>query len=216
MPARCLVPLPNMVCFTDSAALTLAGSTAMHMLTHRTSVRSGQWVLVMGAASGVGSAAIQIAKGRGARVITTASTPEKRDLALSLGADHVVDLANPQWASEVRALTTKRGVDIVVEHLGGEFLERSFDCLARGGTIVTCGATTGRDVRLNLWPLFVKEQKLVGSYGRNRADMVLTLEWANAGKLKPVVHALVPLAEAAEAFALLRQRKVLGKIVIKP
>jgi D-arabinose 1-dehydrogenase-like Zn-dependent alcohol dehydrogenase len=88
--------------------------------------------------------------------------------------------------------------------------------LARGGAIVTCGATAGRDIRLQLWPLFVKEQKLIGSYGRNRKDIVATLEWAALGKLKPATHEVYPLSRAAEAFAALRQRRVLGKVVIQP
>lgn len=216
VPARTLVRLPDNVSFETSAALTLAGSTAMHMLTDRTKVQAGQWVLVIGGASGVGSAAIQIAKGLDAKVVTTASNEEKRKLSLSLGADHVVDANDPKWPSEVRKITNKRGVDVVVEHVGGEVLLKVFDCLARAGTIVTCGATAGREVTLNLWPMFVKQQKLVGSYGRNRADMRATLDWAAASRLKPVIHSIYPLAKAAEAFAALRERRVLGKVLVTP
>ncbi|HTD67309.1 MAG TPA: zinc-binding dehydrogenase [Candidatus Limnocylindria bacterium] len=214
VPASSLVRLPDAVSFETSAALTLAGSTAMHMLTERTHVKKGDWVLAIGGASGVGSAAIQIAKELGARVISTASSEAKKTLAHQLGAEFVVDSNDPKWPAEVRRITGKRGVDIVVEHVGGEVLMRCFDCLARGGTIVTCGATAGREVTLNLWPFFVKQQRLIGSYGRNRADLRATLDWAAAGKLKPVIHATLPLARATEAFAALRERKVLGKIVI--
>lgn len=213
-PASSLVRLPDNVSFETAAALTLAGSTAMHMLTDRTMVKEKDWVLVIGGASGVGSAAIQIAKGYGARVISTGSSPEKRQLAQHLGAEIVIDDREPKWPAEVRRITNKRGVDTVVEHVGGEVLLKCFDCLARGGTIVTCGATSGRDVTLNLWPLFVKQQRLVGSYGRNRADLRATLEWAAAGKLKPVIHSRVALECAADAFAALRARRVLGKTVI--
>lgn len=216
VPARCLVPLPASVDFTTSAALTLAGSTAMHMLTARTQVRSGDWLLVIGASSGVGSAAIQIGKGLGARVITTGSTEEKRQLGLKLGADFVVDANDPKWPAAVRKITNKRGVDVVVEHVGGDVLLKVFDCLARGGTVVTCGATAGRDVTLNLWPFFVKQQRLIGSYGRNRSDMRATLDWAAAGKLKPVIHSTFPLDRGVEAFHALRDRKVLGKMLILP
>src|SRR5580658_5063105 len=166
VPASALVRLPAQVDFTTSAALTLAGSTAMHMLTHRASVRVGDWVLVIGGASGVGSAAIQIARQLGAQVISTGSSEAKRQFALGLGAGHAVDSSKPDWPSRVRELTRKRGVDLVVEHIGGDVLLQCFTCLARGGTIVTCGATAGRDVQLKLWSFFVKEQKLVGSYGR--------------------------------------------------
>jgi len=214
VPASSLVRLPDSVSFETSAALTLAGSTAMHMLTDRTRVKAGDWVLAIGGASGVGSAAIQIAKGHGARVISTGSSPEKRQLAQRLGAEFVVDSNDPKWPAEVRRITNKRGVDIVVEHVGVDVLVHCFDCLARGGTIVTCGATAGRDVQLNLWPFFVKQQRLIGSYGRNRADLIATLEWAAQGKLKPVIHSTVPLTRATEAFAALRSRSVLGKVVV--
>jgi len=216
VPARSLVRMPDKLDFNTSAALTLAGSTAMHMLTNRTQVQPGDWVLVMGGASGVGSAAIQIAKQLGARVISTGSTEAKRMLAKQLGAEFVVDSTQPHWPVEIRRLTNRRGVDLVVEHVGGEVLTKCFECLARGGTIVTCGATAGREVKLNLWPLFVKQQRLIGSYGRNRADIQATLAWTAAGKLKPVIDSIFPLAEAPAAFAKLRARAVLGKVLITP
>lgn len=216
VPARVLVRLPAGVDFVTSAALTLAGSTAMHMLTHRAQVRAGDWVLAIGGASGVGSAAIQIAKQLGARVISTGSTEAKRTLAKNLGAEFVVDSTQAGWPAEVRKLTNKRGVDLVVEHVGGDVLPKCFECLARGGTIVTCGATAGRDVAFNLWPIFVKEQRLIGSYGRNRVDFRATLEWAAAGKLKPVIDSILPLDQTPAAFAKLRSRNVLGKVLIKP
>jgi 2-desacetyl-2-hydroxyethyl bacteriochlorophyllide A dehydrogenase len=214
VPARSLVRLPPGVDLDASAALTLSGSTAMHMLTNRAQVRPGDWVLAMGASSGVGSAAIQIAKGLGARVISTGSSEAKRELGTKLGADFVVDTNQPDWPAEVRRLTEKRGADIVVEHIGGHVLQKCFDCLARGGTIVTCGATAGREVTLNLWPFFVKEQRLIGSYGRNRADIEKTLEWAAAGKLRAVIDSTFPLQRAQEAFDRLRSRNFLGKVLV--
>jgi 2-desacetyl-2-hydroxyethyl bacteriochlorophyllide A dehydrogenase len=216
VPAHLLVALPPTVDFASSAAVTLAGSTAMHMLTDRAKVKPGDWVLVMGAASGVGSAAIQIAKSLGGRVITTGSSEAKRNLGRQLGAEFALDSGDPKWAAEVRKITNKRGVDLCVEHVGGEVLPKILECVARGGTVVTCGATAGRNISFDIWPFFVKQQRLIGSYGRNRADMSATLEWVAAGKLKPVIHSIVPLAQTAEAFATLRQRHVLGKIVIQP
>jgi len=216
VPARALVRLPRNLDFNTSAALTLAGSTAMHMLTNRAQVKSGDWVLVMGGASGVGSAAIQIANQLGARVISTGSTDAKRNLARQLGAEFVLDSTDANWPAEIRRLTNKRGVDLVIEHVGGEVLTKCFDCLARGGTIVTCGATAGREVQINLWPLFVKQQRLIGSYGRNRTDLQATLDWAAAGKLKPVIDSTYSLADAPVAFAKLRSRSVLGKMLIVP
>jgi NADPH:quinone reductase-like Zn-dependent oxidoreductase len=216
VPVRALVRLPAGMDFDASAALTLAGSTAMHMLTKRAQVRKDDWVLVIGAASGVGSAAIQIARQLGARVISTGSTEAKRSHAQQLGAESALDPADPNWPAEVRKITGKRGVDVVVEHVGGDVLVKCFECLARGGTIVTCGATAGREVPLNLWPLFVKQQRLVGSYSRDRADLETTLNWAAEGKLKPVIDSVFPLDQTAEAFAKLRSRHALGKILIEP
>jgi len=216
VPARALVRLPSGVDFDTSAALTLAGSTAMHMLTNRAQVRRDDWVLVMGGASGVGSAAIQIARQLGARIISTGSTEAKRSLAQRLGAEFVLDSNDVNWPAEVRKLTNRRGVDLVIEHVGGEVLLKCFECLARGGTIVTCGATAGREVQFNLWPFFVKQQRLIGSYGRNRTDLQATLEWAAAGKLKPVIDSIFPLDQVPAAFAKLRSRHVLGKVLIEP
>lgn len=215
VPARALVRIPDGLEYPASAALTLAGSTAMHMLTNRIELRSSEWVLVIAGASGVGTYAIQIAKQLGAHIIATASSSEKRDFAKSLGAQHVLD-SNSDWVGEVREITKKRGVDVVVEHVGGDVLPKAFQCLARGGSVVTCGASAGRDVQLNIWPIFVKQQRLIGSYGRTRADMEATLEWAALGRIRPCIHETYPLERVPDAFAALRARRTLGKIVVIP
>ncbi len=215
VPASSLVRLPESVSFETAAALTLAGSTAMHMLTNRTQIKSGDWVLVIGGASGVGSSAIQIAKKLGGYVIATASNDAKKALSLSLGADFVVNSTNREWSAEVRKITQKRGVDLIIEHVGGEVLQQCFSCLARNGRIVTCGATAGREVSLKLWPLFVKQQSLIGSYGRNRVDIQATLEWVAEGKLKPTIDKIFPMDQLPDAMAILRERKVLGKVVVR-
>lgn len=216
LPVKTLVKLPDNLSFQTAAGLTLAASTAIHMLTARTTVRSGDWVLVMGGASGVGSAAIQIARHAGAYVIATGSTEEKCEFAISLGAHYAVNSASTDWTAEVRKLTNKRGVDIVVEHIGGKVLEQVFNCLARNGTVVTCGATAGREVTLKLWPFFVKQQRLIGSYGRNRKDLEATLALAGQGVIKPPLDTIFPLEKTAEAFAKLRNREVKGKLLISP
>ena len=149
-------------------------------------------------------------------MISTGSTEAKRNLALSLGAEFGVDPAHDTWTAEVRRFTGKRGVDVVVEHVGGKILEQAFTCLARGGSVVTCGATAGKEVRLNLWPLFVKQHRLIGSYGRTRADIAATLAWAASGKLKPVIDRAYPLSETSEAFVALRRRTVAGKVLVMP
>jgi len=216
VPARALVRIPGGLDDACSAALTLAGSTAMHMLTDRTQTRSSEWVLVMAGASGVGTYAIQIAKQLGARVIATGSTEAKREFAQCLGADAVVDSRSSNWPDEVRRITQKRGVDVIGEHVGGEVFQQCLACLARGGRIVTCGATAGRMVQMNLWPFFVKQQQVIGSYGRTRKDITRTLEWAAAGRLRPVIHETFPLERAPEALAALRNRAVLGKVLVRP
>ncbi|MDX1952556.1 MAG: zinc-binding dehydrogenase [Verrucomicrobiota bacterium] len=214
IPVSALVRLPDNVSFEASAAMTLAGSTAMHMLTNRARIRSADWVLVIGGASGVGAYAVQIAKQLGASVIATASSEEKSRLARELGADHVVDSRVESWPGEVRKITQKRGVDFVVEHVGGKVFEQAIHCLARGGTVVTCGATAGKKVNLDLWPFFVKQQRIIGSYGRNRSDMELILAWASAGKVKPVIDSVFSLSEAEKGLEKLRERKVLGKVIV--
>lgn len=215
VPARSLMRLPGGVGVEASAALTLAGSTAMHMLTNRVTVREGDWVLVMGASSGVGSAAIQIARELGAQVITTGSTLEKRRLGERLGAEVAVDSSRADWPKEVRRITDRRGVDVVVEHIGGPVLNQCLDCLGRGGAIVTCGATAGREIQLNLWPFFVKQHRLIGSYGRTHADMETTLAWVAEGRLKPVIDSVFPLEKAGQAFERLRSRQALGKVLVR-
>ena len=216
VPARALVRLPDHLEFETSAALSLAGSTAMHMLTNRAQVREGDWVLVIAGASGVGSAAIQIARELGGRVISTGSSEAKRALAKQLGAECVLNTSDTNWPAQVRNITHKRGVDLIVEHVGGDVLKAAFSCLARGGTIVTCGATAGREIEFNLWPFFVKQHRFIGSYGRNSVDLKVTLEWAAAGKLKPVIDSTYPLMETPAAFAHLRSRNVLGKVIVEP
>ncbi len=216
VPARTLVLLPENVSFTTAAGLTLAGSTAVHMLTNRTQVKSGEWVLVIGGASGVGSAAIQIARLFNARVIATASTPAKQSFCRDIGADHVVDSSLVNWHAKVRDLTGKRGVDLVVEHVGGTVLTQALHCLARGGRVVTCGATGGREVEINLWPFFVKQFQLIGSYGRTRKEIETTLNWAAAGKLKASIDCIYHLDQTKEAFLALRERRINGKALICP
>jgi alcohol dehydrogenase len=149
-------------------------------------------------------------------VISTGSTETKRRLALELGAELAVDPGRPDWPAEVRRYTGKHGIDVAVEHIGGGVLGQVFQCLGRGGTVVTCGATAGKDVVMDLWPFFVKQQRLIGSYGRNRADLEATLAWAASGRLQPVIDSVVPLRECGAAFDTLRSRSALGKVLVVP
>jgi len=213
-PASSLVPIPDGVSASDAAAVGLAMITAWRMLITKANVRPGETALIQAGGSGVGSAAIQIAKLAGARVITTVGSAEKMEHARRLGADDVINYNELDFAQEVRKLTGKRGVSLVVEHIGPATWAKSIACLARGGRLVTCGATTGNEAATNLWTLFAKELRLIGSYGGTRADLATVLRLVANGQLRPVIARTLPLESVAEAQRLLEQREVFGKIVI--
>ncbi len=214
VPASSLVSVPDGVNATKAAAVGLAMITAWHMLIDRAKIRAGETVLVQAGGSGVGSAALQIAKLSGARVIATVGSSEKMEHATLLGADNVINYNELDFAQEVRKLTGKRGVSLVVEHIGTATWEKSIACLAREGRLVTCGATTGNDGMTNIWTLFAKELKLIGSYGGTRADLATVLRLVANGQLHPVIARTLPLESMAEAQRLLEARGVFGKIVI--
>jgi NADPH:quinone reductase-like Zn-dependent oxidoreductase len=216
VPAANLVPIPEGVSDEAAAAVSLATLTAWHMLVTRAQLRPGEDVLVLAAGSGVGSAAIQIARLIGARVIATASTPEKRERALALGAHEVVDYVNDDLVAEVRRITGKRGVDVVVEHVGAATWEQSVAALARNGRLVTCGTTSGAEGKLNLWQLFAKQLKLIGSYGGTRAELRQVLRLVADCLIKPVIHQTFGLEGVAEAQTLLADRRQFGKLIITP
>jgi NADPH:quinone reductase-like Zn-dependent oxidoreductase len=214
VPASSLVPLPDGVTAHEAAAVGLAMITAWRMLIDRARVQPGETVLVQAGGSGVGSAAIQIAKLAGARVIATVGSREKMEHAQRLGADNVINYNELDFAQEVRKLTGKRGVAVVVEHIGTTTWEKSISCLAREGRLVTCGATTGNEGTTNLWTLFAKELRLIGSYGGTRADLATVLRLVAQGQLRPVIARTLPLESVGEAQRLLEERHVFGKIVI--
>ncbi len=216
VPRANLVPIPDGVGDDAAAAVSLATLTAWHMLVTQARLRPGEDVLVLAAGSGVGSAAIQIARLVGARVIATASTAEKRERARDLGAHDVVDYVNEDLVAEVRRITGKRGVDVVVEHVGAATWEQSVAALARNGRLVTCGTTSGADAKLNLWQLFAKQLKLIGSYGGTRSELRQVLRLVSDGRLKPVIHQTFGLDGVAEAQTLLAERRQFGKLIINP
>lgn len=216
VPASSIVPLPESVDYVAAAAVGLAAITAWHMLTHRAPLHPGQDVLVHAAGSGVGSAAIQIAKLYGTRVITTASSAAKLEQARKLGADEVINYQEQDFFQEVRRLTGKRGVDVVVEHIGPQTWEKSVSCLTRGGCLVICGATTGNESNVNIWNLFAKELTLIGSYGGTRQDLADLLKLVARQQFHPVVHGTYALEEVGKAQRLLEQREQFGKLIITP
>lgn len=213
-PAESVLTIPDGVSYAAAAAVTLAALTAWHMLVTRARIRAGETVLVLAGGSGVGSAAIQIAKLSGCRVIATASTPDKLAKARELGADEVIDSSGGQFLAPVRALTGRRGVDVVVEHVGAATWDQSVNALARNGRLVTCGATTGRDVSISIWNLFAKQQTLIGCYGGTRAELRRVLDLVARGELKPVIHAELPLEEAGRAHRMLEDRAQFGKVLL--
>ncbi|HEX2173693.1 MAG TPA: zinc-binding dehydrogenase [Dehalococcoidia bacterium] len=213
-PAESVLPIPEGVSHVEAAAVTLAALSAWHMLITRARIRAGETVLVLAGGSGVGSAAIQIAKLAGCRVIATASTEDKLDKARQLGADEVINYAGGEFLPEVRRLTGKRGVDVVVEHVGAATWDQSVNALARNGRLVTCGATTGRQAAINIWNVFAKQQTLIGSYGGTRAELRHVLDLVARGALKPVIHSTLPLEEAGRAQRILEDRAQFGKVLL--
>ena len=209
-----VLPMPAGLSFEEAAAVPLVFLTAWHMLVARARVQPGEEVLILGAGSGVGSAAIQIAKLIGARVIATAGSRAKLDKARELGADEVVDHAQQKISDEVRRLTGKRGVDVVFEHVGTATWEQSILSLATGGRLVTCGATTGFAAQLDLRYLFARQLSLLGSYMGSRAELYTVLKLVGEKRLHPVIDRVFPLTEAVQAHRRMEQREQFGKIVL--
>lgn len=216
VPAVNCLPYPGDLPWEHAAAVPLVFVTAWHMLVTRAAVRPGEDVLVMGAGSGVGSAAIQIARLHGARVIATASGPAKAERARELGAHETIDHATEDVAARVRALTGRKGADVVVEHVGGRVFETGVSALARDGRLVTCGATTGARVTLDVNLLFGRHLTLLGSWMGRRSDLLAALAHIERGTLRPVVDSVLPLSEARHAHERIEARAHFGKVVLVP
>src|SRR5262245_37646619 len=216
VPAVNCLPYPENLSWEQAAAVPLVFMTAWHMLVTRAHVRAGEDVLVIGAGSGVGSAAVQIARLLGARVIATAGSTAKRARALELGAHETIDHASEDIAARARALTGKKGVDVAFEHVGGHVFEAAVAALARDGRLVTCGATIGGKVTLDVNLLFGRHLTLLGRWMGLRSDLNDVLGHVASGALKPVVDAAIPLAEASRAHERLEARDAFGKLVLLP
>ena len=214
VPVQNLIPIPDTIGFVEAAAFPLTFLTAWHMLLTRARLQAGEVVLVLGAGSGVGQAAIQIARLHGARVIATAGTDEKLARARALGAFETVNHSTEDIAAAVRRLTDRRGVDVVVEHVGTATWDHSVRSLSRGGRLVTCGATTGHDAGIDLRFLFSRQLSLLGSYMGRKGELLRAAEFLFTGELMPVVDCVYPLAEAADAHRRLEAREGFGKIVL--
>jgi NADPH:quinone reductase-like Zn-dependent oxidoreductase len=215
VPAANLLPLPDAIGFVEAAAFPLTFVTAWHMLVTRARVRPGEDVLVLGAGSGVGQAAIQIAWLHGARVFATAGSDEKLARARELGAIEAVNHHTQDVAGEIRRFTDNRGVDVVIEHVGEATWDRSLKCLTRGGRLVTCGATTGYKANIDLRFLFARQYSLMGSYMGTKGELLEASRFFFSGELQPVVDRTFPLAEAAAAQQYLEDGKQFGKVVLE-
>jgi NADPH:quinone reductase-like Zn-dependent oxidoreductase len=214
VPAANAVPLPAGVSFEDAACLPVTFVTAWQMVAKKAQVRPGDVVLVQAGASGVGVALVQMARLFGATVIATASTAEKRARLPDLGATHVLDSTDPGLPKAVKALTGH--VDVVFDHVGIATWDRSIRCLRSGGKLVTCGATTGFDARIDLRVLFWKQLQLIGSTMGSKGDFIAALGHVAAGRLRAVPDAILPLERLREAHERLEAREHFGKIVLIP
>ena len=216
VPGTNILPCPEQLSFEDAASIPLAALTAHHMLVSRSGIRPGMDVLIHAAGSGVSMNAIQIARIHGARVIVTASSQAKLERARDLGADVLIDYSEADWPRRVWEATGKRGVDIVVDHVGQATFAKSLRCLKPGGSVVTCGATTGPELQADLRPIFFKNLAILGSTMGGLGELRHVWRLVERGLIRPIVDRVLPLSEAAEAHRALEAREAFGKIVLIP
>lgn len=216
IPATHVLPLPPGMDCKDAAAVVLSTVTAWHMLVQQAHVQAGEDVLVLGANSGVGCGAIQIAKLHGARVITTARGPDHVLRAEQLGADFVVDISKDDFREATLAATNQRGVDVVVEHVGADTWQSSMGSLARNGRVVFCGDTTGREVTDDIHVIFRKQIRIIGSMGGTRREIAEVLKLTARGLIKPVIDRVFALVDGPKANRLMEERRHFGKMVVCP
>ncbi len=215
VPDTNLLPFPGELTFAEAAAVPLVFLTAWQMVVEKARVRPGQTVLVQAAGSGVSSAAIQIAKLHGARVIATTGSDAKMERARALGADEVIHYGKQDFVAEVKRLTGKRGVDAVIEHVGGEVMAKSVLATASGGRVVTCGATAGSSAQIDLRHVFFRQIEILGSTMGSKGALFGILEHVKSKRLRPVVDRVLPLWSARDAHRALEAREAFGKIVLE-
>lgn len=210
-----ILPKPRNLTFEEAASMPLVFLTAWHMLVNRAEVKPPDIVLVQAGGSGVGIAAIQIAKLFGAFVITTVGSDEKVQKAKDIGADEVINYKRHDLEEEVKKITGRQGVDIVIEHIGPDVWEKSIRILATNGRLVTCGATSGPNVSIDLRYVFSRHISIHGSYMGRKNELLEVLRFIESGKLKPVVHKVFELRDTAHAQQEMLDRRNFGKIVLK-
>jgi len=215
VPVENVIPIPDHVDFVTAAAFPLTFLTAWHMLVTRASLARGETVLVLAGGSGVGQAAIQIARLQGARVFATAG-PSKVEATRALGAEEVFDHYADDFSKRVKAATGGRGVDVVVEHVGEATWDRSVRALARGGRLVICGATTGHRANVDLRHLFARQLSLLGSYMGAKSELLQAAQLFFRGVFTPAVDRTFPMSETAQAHLRMADYQQFGKIVLVP
>jgi alcohol dehydrogenase len=213
MPARLVVPIPDGVDFRAAACAPIAFATVEHMLFDNARLEPGETVLVHAGGSGIGTAAVKMAKAIGCTVFTTVGDDAKTEKVRALGADHVINYRTDRFEHLVRKLTGKKGVDVVFEHVGAETFNGSLLCLKRGGRLVTCGSTSGPTTTLNLMQLFQQQYRIFGSFGASMRNIRTSLDKMAAG-LEPVIDTEVDLADFERGLARLEGRQVFGKVVV--
>src|SRR5579875_1873600 len=215
-PETNVLAIPGDLSFDEAAAVPLVFLTAWHMLVTRAALKPGEDVLIIGAGSGAGSAATQVAKLLGARVIAVAGTDAKLEKARALGVDETINHTRQSIRDEVRRLTGRRGVDVVFDHVGAAVWEDCFESLATYGRFVTCGVTSGGDVKLNLQALFGRQRALYGSFMGGKGELLEALRHVASGRLKAVIDSVFPLREAVAAQRKMESRDFFGKILLHP
>jgi NADPH:quinone reductase-like Zn-dependent oxidoreductase len=215
VPAQNLLPFPARLSFAEAAAVPLTFLTAWQMVAVRARVQPGELVLVQGAGSGVGVAAVQIARLFGARVWATAGSDEKCARAKALGAEEAFNYARTDFVDEVKKRTNKRGVDVVIEHVGGETFTKSVLAVARGGRVVTCGATSGFKPEVDLRHVFFRQVQVLGSTMGSKGSLFDIVRHVQSGALSPVVDRVLPIDQAREAHRVLEAREAFGKVVLE-
>jgi NADPH:quinone reductase-like Zn-dependent oxidoreductase len=215
VPAGYVLPKPDPLTWEEAAAYPLSYMTSYHMLTKKINLQKNDRILIWGASSGVGSAAIQIAKHRGAQVISTAGTPEKERFALNLGSDFVINYRTENVSLRVKEITEGIGVDYVFEHIGQDSWLHSMRSLRKGGAIITCGATSGPNVQIDLRHLFIKHQRIIGSTMGNRHDLAELKHLFEKDAFKPVVDSVFSYDKIRDAHNRMERGEHMGKIVLR-
>jgi alcohol dehydrogenase len=213
LEARLVIPVPAGVSMRDAACAPITYSTVQHMLFDNAKLAPGETVLVHAGGSGIGTAAIQMAKAIGCTVIATVGDDAKGERAKQLGADHVINYRTDRFEGAVRKITAKKGVDVVFEHVGADTFNGSLLSMKRGGRLVTCGSTSGPSTTINLMQLFQQQYRIIGSFGASMRNIRESLDKMASG-LKPVIDTELPLSDFAQGLARLESRQVFGKIVV--